>query len=255
MSNAVLVIPCYNEADRLELPAFHSFLEENPDFRFVMIDDGSTDATAAVLAPLSERWGERCRVLSFEQNVGKAEAVRTGLLECRGFDCQFVGFFDADLATPLDAVLEMRTLLESQEALALVMGARVQLLGRRIDRKASRHYSGRIFATAASLSLGIPVYDTQCGAKLFRASQELWSVLGEPFHSRWIFDVELLARMILYRRQQSLPGLEEAVFEHDLDEWTDVVGSKLSLSDFVRAIPELWRIRRTLQIEDVPLPR
>ena len=140
----------------------------------------------------------------------------------------------------------MRALLDARPTIALVMGARVQLLGRRIDRKASRHYLGRVFATAASLTLGIAVYDTQCGAKLFRASDELWSVLDEPFRSRWIFDVELLARMILYRRQRALPGLENAVFEHDLDEWCDVAGSKLSVFDFIRAVPELLAIRRTL---------
>jgi hypothetical protein len=68
------------------------------------------------------------------------------------------------------------------------------MLGRDIRRSAFRHYAGRLFATFASLQLRLPVYDTQCGAKIFRATPEVVALFGRPFRLRWCFDVEVLSR-------------------------------------------------------------
>ncbi|MGC2162825.1 MAG: hypothetical protein WA634_13000, partial [Silvibacterium sp.] len=96
---------------------------------------------------------------------------------------------------------------------------------------------------AVSLLLRIPVYDTQCGAKLFRITPELSQVLAGPFHSRWIFDVELLARFLALHKN-NVPQMEKQIYEYPLPVWTDVAGSKVSPLDFFHAFGELAVIYR-----------
>jgi putative flippase GtrA len=123
------------------------------------------------------------------------------------------------------------------------MGARVALLGRTITRKASRHYIGRLFATAASLVLALPVYDTQCGAKLLRVTERSRSLFEKPFGSRWIFDVELFARYL------SVYGSRDGLYELPLMRWTDVGESKVKWHDFMRAGAEMAAIYRAYGIK------
>ena len=95
-------------------------------------------------------------------------------------------------ATPHDEIPRFIETLDAHPGIEALFGARVQLLGRTIERRASRHYLGRVSATAISLVLGLAIYDTQCGAKLFRASVACKALFAEPFHSRWLFDVEII---------------------------------------------------------------
>jgi glycosyltransferase involved in cell wall biosynthesis len=241
-AHIILVVPCYNEAARLDRDAYRDYRPSGHRVDLLFVDDGSTDATPEVLqAILGSRRGAD-RLLRLPRNSGKAEAVRQGLLAAIEQEPHYVGFWDADLATPLDDVTVFADILDEKPALHMVFGARVKLLGRRIDRNPVRHYAGRAFATVVSLMLRLPVYDTQCGAKLFRVTDALRAAVSRPFLSRWVFDVEILAR---YR--QSLPpspGLEGAVYELPLLRWHDVSGSKLTAFDFVKAGRDLWRIHR-----------
>ena len=99
------------------------------------------------------------------------------MLTALGTGYDFVGFWDADLATPLDELSLFVDTLTARPDIDIVIGARVALLGRRIDRKLYRHAYGRVFATAVSQLLSLEVYDTQCGAKLFRVNDDLAEVL------------------------------------------------------------------------------
>ncbi len=213
------------------------------DLRFHFVDDGSTDGTGALLRDLAARHPERVGVSSLPRNAGKGEAVRhgmrVGLLEHH----DYVGFWDADLATPLSELPPFVQALESDSHTDIVFGARVALLGRRIDRKAYRHAYGRVFATAVSQLLALHVYDTQCGAKLFRANRDLEAVLEGAFLSRWIFDVELLARYIARYEPRGIE-IADRVVELPLGVWTDVAGSKVGMDDAARALVELALIGR-----------
>lgn len=239
-SKLTWVVPCYNEARRL-MPDDFLQLCATPDLHLLFVDDGSTDATAALLAELCARSDGKAAYLKLERNQGKAEAVRRGLLSALDSAAEVVGYLDADLSTPVAEALRLGAELAARPEIQVVLASRVRLLGNDVARKAVRHYLGRVFATAASATLGLAVYDTQCGAKLFRATPALRRALAEPFLARWVFDVELLGRLL---QGGMAPG---AFLEVPLRAWKDVQGSKLSTAAMARAALDLVRIRARLR--------
>jgi len=241
----VLVVPCYNEAARLDVVTFASFAQSvggAGGVRLLFVDDGSTDRTAEVLESLRATAPDAIEVLSMPANGGKAEAVRAGVLHALASSPAAVGFWDADLSTPLDELDGFRAVLDERPQTEMVFGARVNLLGRSVRRKLYRHYIGRIFATVMATALRLPIYDTQCGAKLFRAGPGLVDLFAEPFQSRWIFDVEIIARAMVARG--GAEAVAAIIYEQPLRSWYDVDGSKLRLRDvFVvaRDFTRIWR--------------
>jgi len=240
--DATIVVPCYNEGQRFDGQAFQSFAASTPAVRFVFVNDGSTDNTAAVLQALVASRPESFEWIGYDRNRGKAEAVRSGMLHAAERS-RYVGYWDADLAAPLSEIPRFIALLEDRPDLDVCLGSRVRLLGRDIQRHAYRHYVGRIFATAASLTLRLPVYDTQCGAKLFRASPEVRALFAEPFVGRWTFDIEIIARLMCQRAHEATSGALPIMYELPLNEWRDAPGSKVSVFDLFTALLELRRIR------------
>jgi glycosyltransferase involved in cell wall biosynthesis len=252
--SARIVVPCFNEEHRLPVARFREFLSANPEVGFVFVDDGSTDGTGERLRVLAEADPDRVQVLSLGANGGKAEAVRRGVLEALCTEPRFVGYWDADLATPLDVISQLREVLETHPACEIAMAARVRLLGRHIRRSPLRHYLGRLAATGIALVLGLRVYDTQCGAKLFRNGPTLRELFREPFLSTWLFDVEILARRIAQGEVGGLPPAREVIYEHPIPEWTGVSGSKLRAGAYPRSALDLLRIRRRYLRVSAPPP-
>ena len=240
----IVVVPCYNEAQRLDLTAFDDFLSRVAGISLLLVDDGSADDTPLIVEQLRQRYSRQVATLRLGSNVGKAEAVRRGVQLAFRRRPAMVGYWDADLATPLETIPRFQALLRERPELALVMGSRVALLGRQICRRWTRHLLGRGFATAASLVLGLPVYDTQCGAKLFRVTPQTIELFQRPFCSRWVFDVELLARMVVSAQHGALRPAHELIYEYPLDEWRDVHGSRLTMFDFLVAAIDLAAICR-----------
>ncbi|MEX0700954.1 MAG: glycosyltransferase [Planctomycetales bacterium] len=207
MPRTVIVVPCYNEAERLDFAQYLQAVACDPRTDFLFVNDGSRDDTLERLQSLAAERPGRIAWCDLPENCGKAEAVRRGVCAALRSRPEYVGFWDADLATPLDEVPRFRAVLDRRPELQMVIGTRARLLGRRIVRKRSRSLLGRLFAQVASRAIGLPLFDTQCGAKLFRANDETERLFAEPFLSRWIFDVELFARLVSGRRALEPPSL------------------------------------------------
>ncbi|HVI22271.1 MAG TPA: glycosyltransferase [Myxococcales bacterium] len=236
-SATTVVIPCYNEAVRL--PKDRVLALADSGIHVLLVDDGSTDGTALVLRLLAQSRPGRVSILERPGNCGKGEAVRAGFLAALKSGSRIVAYLDADFATPVEEMIRILNELKSGSARA-ALGSRIAVLGAQIERRAIRHYLGRIFATFASMVLRLPVYDTQCGAKAFRASPALLAALAEPFHARWAFDVELIGRLLA-------AGLTQDDFlEVPLRRWVDVAGSRLRPMHFPLLGWELLRIQIAL---------
>src|SRR5690606_16355107 len=141
-----LVVPCFNEERRLD-PARLDRLAEAAGARVLLVDDGSTDGTRALLQRLATSAPDRFGVLGLDANRGKGEAVRRGLLAALDQGAGVVGYCDADFATPPEEVARLVAALRDDPTVDAVLGSRVALLGADIRRSAARHYSGRLFAT------------------------------------------------------------------------------------------------------------
>jgi glycosyltransferase involved in cell wall biosynthesis len=232
MNNCVIVIPCYNEGNRLDTTVFTEFMLQNPAIKFIFVNDGSSDNTGEVLKQLCRNTSSS--YIELANNSGKAEAIRQGMLAIRGDDIKWVGFWDADLATPLDEILRM--LNTANEKTLYLSGCRLLRLGGQIQRKWYRHLLGRLFATVIAWRLRLAVYDTQCGAKLFAASEKEY-LFREKFITHWFFDVEILQRFI--KRYGHSEFISRSV-EVPLNSWKDVSESKLRyftcLKDFIKLL-------------------
>lgn len=231
----LLLVPCYNEEKRIDLASFRSL---PPHIHVLFADDGSSDGTRTLIQNFSDQ--KQFHLYSAPLNSGKAnvlfKAYQHATSTSLAHKYDWIGFWDADLATPLIAVDQMLFYLnyfKGQEVHS-IWGSRNSRLGSHIRRSMLRHYLGRIFVTITSNVLNVKAYDSQCGAKLFRPEAAALA-FAKPFISRWIFDVEILLRL-----------KSHTVIEFPLFQWTDVPGSKVKIfREAFRVLGDLYKIRKT----------
>ena len=234
MPTHAIVIPCYNEAERLDSVAFLGFLDTHPGYAICLVDDGSSDGTVEIMEKMRGSNPDQVIVLTNPQNLGKAGTVRHGMLECAKMDFEYISFLDADLATPFSEIPRITQEMIQQYGADIAFGARVVRMGAAIDRTRSRHYFGRVFSSVADFFLGVECYDSQCGAKTFHRDTIL-TLFTDEFVSKWFFDLELVIR-------GQRAGYKQV--EIPLKSWREVSGSRLKVKDFIMTPVHIWKIRK-----------
>jgi dolichyl-phosphate beta-glucosyltransferase len=237
MPKIIIIMPCFNEARRLPLERILSFLEQNPNANICFVNDGSTDATGKMIDDAASKCPGQITTLHLDKNSGKAEAIRQGMLQqVSNKDFKWFAYWDADLSTPLDEI--NRLLKHSDDTIKFLMCSRVKRLGATVDRHVIRHIMGRVMATIISNVLKLPVYDTQCGAKLIQG-EEVEMLFADKFMTEWLFDVELIARL---QKKYPQDNPHKHFLEVPVRQWKDIAGSKLKFKHMVISIFDIARI-------------
>jgi glycosyltransferase involved in cell wall biosynthesis len=241
-----IVIPCYNEEKRLDRKRFIQFSKLNKDILICFVNDGSSDNTLDVLNEIRLEFPNNIAVMSTDKNVGKAEAVRTGISICQTkYHYDKIAYLDADLSTSLEECVSIAQLVNRNVIFAF--GSRISLLGSTIKRKYHRFLIGRIVATFISNQLKLKVYDTQCGCKVFDRSIAD-QIFKELFISKWLFDVEIFYRIVHLRGRENM---ENVSLEVPLKSWIDIDDSRVKFSYFFKLWYDLMRIKKRYQSHPV----
>jgi dolichyl-phosphate beta-glucosyltransferase len=235
MQKIAIIIPCYNEAKRLEYKNIEQLLL-NSDIDIFFANDGSKDDTVAVINAIVTKHQERCYLIDFTENSGKANTIYKAINQINQEDTyDFVGYFDADFSTPANEFIRLIGELNKRQC-EFMLGSRILLLNSGIKRKYHRHIIGRIIITLINLKFKLGIYDTQCGSKLF-SKMIIHKAFNKPFYTSWLFDVEIFIR--LKKQNLLVYGIETPVYD-----WKDIDGSKLGWRTGFKIILEMLTIVR-----------
>lgn len=233
-----VVIPCYNEEDRLLSEEFTNYIAKNSGYHLCFVNDGSKDKTLEVLKRLQKGRENFITVYDCEKNGGKAEAVRLGMLHmAKKQDLDYIGFLDADLSTDLADFDDLvKTIQHSNYK--IVSGSRIARMGANITKESARKIISLTINFIIRKILRMDFKDTQCGAKIFH-KDVINIAFSKKFVTQWIFDVEIFKRISQYY------GLKQAktmLSEQPLKRWIHADGSKLSMKDSVKIVGQLGQI-------------
>jgi dolichyl-phosphate beta-glucosyltransferase len=224
-----LVIPAYNEQARLPytLSEIEAYLRrEHIDCEVIVVDNGSRDATSAVVQQASVTF-PRLRLLRTDAR-GKGRAVRTGVLAATG---GVVLFADADLSWSVEDLARFLSLVSASDP--IVIGSREGLGARRIGEPGYRHVMGRVFNGVVQ-ALAVPgIEDSQCGFKAFTADAAR-AVFSRQRIDGFGFDVE-----VLYLAQRLGFGIRVVPLR-----WEHKENSRVApISDTVGMLSDVLRVR------------
>lgn len=237
--NIILIIPCYNEAKRLDKNLFVNFSESYPNVSICFVNDGSTDETPNIIEDIIQNCSN-FHSLHLKNNVGKAEAVRQGFLYSNEkFSSKYMGYFDADLSTPLKYHQKLKEEFEEYPEAIMVFGSRQLANPADIERRNRRHLAGRFVSILINYHLDLHFEDTQCGAKLFK-TEYVPQLFKDPFNSTWIFDVEIIHRLRKLKPNEAIYNIAREI---PVSSWRDVGDSKVSPFYFFKLLRELGKIR------------
>ncbi len=233
------IIPAYNEAAAIgeALARVSAYAARLGDWQLIVVDDGSTDATARIVSEAATR-EPRVRLVHLPENRGKGAAVRAGMAVATG---EWRIFLDADLSTEPEAFEGFRPYLADNDILIAsrsVVGA--DLVAR---QPWWREKSGRVFNFLVRLIVGLPYRDTQCGFKCFRTPAA--ALFADVTTEGWAFDVEVLARA----RCAGLHIVELPV------RWRHDATTTVRAGALFGIMRDLWRIRRLTRVAERPIVR
>jgi dolichyl-phosphate beta-glucosyltransferase len=243
--DCLISIPCFRESKRL--PSFldalcKELLTASFKASIVIVDDGSglpeDAATRSIVSEFKNKYGDLiAQPVFLERNVGKGGAVFAGWkTAAKNSYPDLLCFVDADGAVPASEVIRLidDLLADRRRQWDALFGSRIKMLGATVDRRVSRHYVGRVFATFVAVLTGIGVYDSQCGLKVIRRAA--YAAVEERLkETRFVFDVELT--LLLLKNGSKIR-------EIPID-WKEVPGSKVSLfKDSIRMFSGILRIKK-----------
>ena len=234
-----IIIPCYNEYMRLPFNKYLDFLKLNKKVKIIFVNDGSTDKTKNLVNKLANKFPEQIKILSYEKNKGKGNAIRDGFLYAvRQNMSGNLAYLDADLSTSLE---ECKLLSRKiNDKIKFVFGSRIRKSNNVIKRKFHRFLIGRSIAAIISSIIRVPVYDTQCGCKII--DQKLVNhSFSEVFSSRWLFDVEIFLRLINFYGKDKFIEISKEV---PLKNWVDTEDSRVRFIHAPRIILDLLVIKK-----------
>ena len=222
-----IIIPCYNEAKRLNVKAFIEFIKSNNHYHLCFVNDGSKDHTLAVLENIKEQIATRVSIIDVKKNAGKAAAVRSGARYLfNKQDINYIGFIDADLSTDFNDFKKLVNRLHNNNELSLVYGSRGKGEGH-IERNLFRNIFSKMVKFIVFLILRLPIEDTQCGAKVFRR-YSIPVAYNSAFLTRWLFDVEIFIRL---KKHFGSERIMSKLHEQPLERWVHAEDSKLGIKD------------------------